>query len=62
MSISNEEIIAKVNELNKSIEQMQSIVGLIQGVASKTKAKKKIRAPNKVIPKVVPNSFNRDFL
>ena len=36
MSISNEEIIAKVNELNKSIEQMQSIVGLIQGVASKT--------------------------
>lgn len=36
MSISNEEIIAKVNELNKSIEQMQSIVGMIQGVASKT--------------------------
>lgn len=36
MSNSNEEVIAKVDELKKSIEQMQSIVGIIQDVASKT--------------------------
>lgn len=36
MSKKNDEVIAKVEELSKSIAQMESIVSLIQDVASKT--------------------------
>ena len=36
MSKNNDDVISKVEELNKSISQMQSIVSLIQDVASKT--------------------------